>query len=46
MAGNATNHDDDLATHQETWHNFVRLMIFAVIGVVLVLAWMAMFLTP
>ncbi|MSO71568.1 MAG: aa3-type cytochrome c oxidase subunit IV [Alphaproteobacteria bacterium] len=40
------NHDDDLATHQQTWNNFVRLMIFGVIGGVLVLAWMATFLTP
>jgi len=45
MASNAANNDSELETHRETWNNFVRLLIYSVIGIVLVLAWMALFLT-
>ena len=36
--------DDDLAEHQRTWHNFTRLLVVCMVGIALVLVFMAVVL--
>lgn len=35
---------DDLRTHEEMWHNFIRLLTYCTAGVVTLLVLMAIFL--
>lgn len=35
---------DDLKTHEEMWHNFIKLITYSTIGVVTLLVLMAIFL--
>lgn len=35
---------DDLKTHQETWHNFIRLLLYSAGAIAVALILMAIFL--
>ena len=39
-----TTNDSELRTHQEMWHNFVRLMGYAAAAIAVLLSLMALFL--
>lgn len=38
------SHTDDLRSHQETWHGFIKLVGYSALGIAVLLGLMALFL--
>ena len=44
MAEHATAADFDMTPHLETWHSFIRMATYGIVGVILLMALLAIFL--